>query len=244
MSIMGNLATIAENVPKVYEAGKTQGQNELWEDVTAKGTRSNCAHAFRSWDTPYIRPTYKLTPTERGGSIYMFANNPSLLKVEKEYFDLSQITGVSQTVAYNGHQATFYKCYKLVEIEDVGMQAAMYDSTYYDCVSLEKIEVIRSQEDTIYNTNTFGHCSKLAHLIVEGVIGTNIWFSYCPLTVASLKSVITHLKDYSETSSEYTYTITFKATAFEALEAEGATSPHGNTWAEYIDDLKWKLTKV
>ena len=84
--------------------------------------------------------------------------------------------------------------------------------------------------------------SKLENVVFEGVIPATISFSSCPLTVESMKSVITHLKDYSGTESEYTYTVTFKSTAFSALTAEGTTSPNGNTWAEYIDDLKWNLT--
>ena len=88
----------------------------------------------------------------------------------------------------------------------------------------------------------FTSCSRLKNIEFDGVIGRAASFSVSPLSVKSTKSIITHLKNYAGTDSEYAYTVTFKASAFETLEAEGATSPNGNTWAEYIDDLKWNLT--
>ena len=246
MSIAENLATIAENVPKVYEAGKQAENKAFWDIITLNNTRPHYGHTFRYWDVPYVRPPYKITPTARGGTLYMFANNPNLLKVEKEYFDLSQLPNQSQTNGSFGNQCIFTNCPNLVEIEDIGITAAMYDTTYYGCSKLERIEIIRVQEDTTFY-NAFSSCRALKHLTVEGVIGTNFSIAYSPLTKESMKSIITHLKDYSGTSNEYKYTVTFNPSAFSVLEAEGATAEYNGvpcTWAELIDNLKWNLVKA
>lgn len=67
-------------------------------------------------------------------------------------------------------------------------------------------------------------------------------FSYSPLTVESMKSIITALKDYSGTTSEYTYKITFSSACVTALEAEGATAEYNGeacTWTDLIENKKW-----
>jgi hypothetical protein len=56
-----------------------------------------------------------------------------------------------------------------------------------------------------------------------------------------MKSIITHLKNYSGTASEYTYSLTLTSACKTALEAEGTTSPNGNLWTEYVSDLGWNL---
>jgi hypothetical protein len=93
----------------------------------------------------------------------------------------------------------------------------------------------------------FAQDLALTNVTFEGVIGRNINFSASPLSVESMKSVITHLKDCSGTTSEYTYTVTFKSSAFSVLEAEGATAEYNGvacTWAELIDNKKWNLVKA
>ena len=62
-----------------------------------------------------------------------------------------------------------------------------------------------------------------------------------------MKNIIEHLKDYNGTTNEYKYTVTFKTSAFNVLEAEGATAEYNGTactWAELIDNLKWNLVKA
>jgi hypothetical protein len=52
------------------------------------------------------------------------------------------------------------------------------------------------------------------------------------------------LKDYSGTSNENVYTITFSTDCKTALEAEGATAEYNGqpcTWTELIAYKKWNL---
>jgi hypothetical protein len=105
-------------------------------------------------------------------------------------------------------------------------------------INLRTIEELTVAETTPFSL-TFNRCDALQNITIEGVIGRSISFPHSPLSVESMKSIITHLKDYSGTDKEYTYTLTLSSTSKTALEAEGATSPNGNTWLEYLDDIGW-----
>lgn len=87
-------------------------------------------------------------------------------------------------------------------------------------------------------TRYFNGCNSLRNITFEGEIGRSIDFSYSPLTVESMKSVITHLANYTGTDKEGTYTVTFNGACWEALEAD-STAPDGSTWKLYVDSLGW-----
>lgn len=90
----------------------------------------------------------------------------------------------------------------------------------------------------------FTNATALKNISITGTIGTNFKISWCPLSVDSIKSIITALKDYTGIS-EYNCTLTVKKSAFGTLEAEGATAEYNGvacTWAELIDNKKWNLT--
>ena len=236
-------AEMASGVNEVYEAGKKAEYDEFWDVILDNGKRSEFSSAFAYWKCEYLRPTQKV---KAGGLIsQMFRNNPLLRKVEREYFDLSNAT-TSETSSSGGNYFMFSDCPELEEIEDIGLKSAYYHTTFADCPKLKRIAVVRSTEDTMFNS-TFRRNTSLKEIEIEGVIGKNISFSFSPLTVESMKSIITHLKDYSGTTSEYTYTVTFKTSAFEELEAEGTTAEYNGTpctWAELIGFLKWNLVKA
>lgn len=229
-------------VEEVYDAGCAQAESKFWDIVQRNGERADYSHAFKLWNSEYIRPKYKVAPTS-GRVNRIFYNCKKLISVEPEYFDFSeiQVYSTTQTNMSNGNEYVFAYCYALKELPDVGLPAGCYTHTFYDCTSLKKIEVVRVEESTVFNDYAFGYCAALENITFQGIIGRSINFKWSPLTIDSLKGIITHLKDHAGTDKEYTYTVTFKTSVFEALEAEGATSPNGNTWAEYIDDLKWNL---
>ena len=70
MSISDKLTEVAENVPKVYEAGFDKGTSDLWDVIQNFGNRSYYEYAFSAWGIEFIRPKYKIVPTSR--TIYMF----------------------------------------------------------------------------------------------------------------------------------------------------------------------------
>lgn len=63
MSTANKLTTIAENVQKVYEAGKKAEYDAFWDTFQQNGNRKNYQNAFGSCFTPEIfKPKYAIVP--------------------------------------------------------------------------------------------------------------------------------------------------------------------------------------
>ena len=202
-------ATLPSAVNDVYDAG----QNDFWDCVQKNGTRVDYEYAFNHWSCEYIRPKYKVIPNNYR-SIYLFANNPRLKKVESQYFDLSNVKSDTSS-ATSGHYFTFYRCGNLEEIEDIGMPARYYSGTFRDCVKLHTIAVLRVTETTAFGTvdnYAFRNCLELQNITISGTIGTNgLSFVDCTkLSKASITSVISHLSANASGKS-----VTFSQTAVE-----------------------------
>lgn len=61
MSIADKLTTVAENVPKVYEAGKQAEYDAFWDAFQNNGNRTSYAHAFRTgWRDSIYNPKYPI----------------------------------------------------------------------------------------------------------------------------------------------------------------------------------------
>lgn len=240
MSIAEKLKTIAGNEQKVYDGGVNKGEGNIWDLITNYGNREFYEYGFKFWGGESFNPPYKITPTSR--SICMFEDTRKLKKIESAYLDLSQVTIGNGADATNNNYATFRRCSSLEEIEDIGMPAGGYYQTFGWCPKLHTVAVMRCKKEGGYSS-PFSNSPALKNITIEGKIGKSITFSYNSLlTIDSLKSIITALFDYSGTENEYTYTITLNNNCISTLETEGASSPNGNTWIEYIDDKKWNLT--
>lgn len=85
----------------------------------------------------------------------------------------------------------------------------------------------------------FAECYALKNITFEGEITLSISFADSPLTVDSVKSIITALNDYSGTST--TRTLTLKASSKEAIISEGETAPGGITWTAYAQTKGWTV---
>jgi hypothetical protein len=244
MSISEKLTTIAENQQKVYDAGADKATKEFWDVVQDRGARSDYAYAFYRWNAEYIRPYYKVVPKTYYPDMFRYCTK--LKKIESQYFDMSQYTP-QPTANTAGYYRIFHSCSELEEIEDIGMKAGGYYQTYSYCSKLKKIAVWRVTKDCALNA-PFGACSALEDITVEGTIGVSLSFQYSiNLNVASMKSIITHLYDYS-TESPATYTLTFPSNCWDRIEASGKPFDDGliddetKTWQDYVTTvLGWNV---
>lgn len=209
---------MASGVGEVFEAGKKAEYDAFWDRIQQNGNRDFYEYGFYYWDSEYIRPKHKVVTSNRSRNLCVFAYNRALKKIEKEYFDLSNYIPSNDSV--NGNYYLFYSCEALEEIEDIGIQAGGYYYAFNSCPKLKRIEVMRCREDGIY-TVPFTACYDLTDITIEGVIGTNFPIPFSPLSPASLKSIIKHLKNYSGTDKEFAYTVTFKSSAFNELMSAG-----------------------
>lgn len=90
---------------------------------------------------------------------------------------------------------------------DINFSYANSNYVFANATSLKTIKKL-IVVDTVNFTNWFAGCTALENITFEGVIGQNIDFSPCTLlTYESLMSIITHLKDFSGTSTTRTLSI-------------------------------------
>lgn len=230
MSIATDLTTIAENVPKVYEAGKQKQEEEFWDIVSRNWTRKHWGQAFRYWDCEYIHPPKQIKPTQE--CTHMFAANPSLKKIEKKYFDFSSMSLISAQDMCQG-------CPSLEVFEDVGLPAMTnYNYIFSSDRALKTIECLRFSDKTISTTNTFVLCDSLENITIEGEICISIDFQWSKLlTKSSIESIITHLSD----------TTTTDATLTLSAEAVNREFPGEGEWDLFLVENKpsvWSIYLV
>lgn len=247
--IANNNGVIAENVVKVYEKGEKVGhadENLLWFNmITGNGTRTSGTRMFNECNLDGVVFPKPISGITMAGRMFYYYRGETL--PSKESIDLSKVdVNTTSTSSDYSVNYAFVSCRKVKYIPDYNIQAPyQYLQTYANNTVLEEIELIRCNENTVWNS-TFLKDSSLTTIHFEGVIGTSISFSESPLSVESQKDAILHLKDYSGTSNEYKHTVTFNASVFSVLEAEGATAKYNGvpcTWVELIDNKKWNLVK-
>jgi hypothetical protein len=238
MSLSEKALLLKEDFDNVHEAGKKAEQRAFWEVLTDNGAKKSYWYTFceGEWTKENFKPTCNIVPTEadhmfnyhnRGGKAYDLAQHLEDLGV---VLDLSNCTLGN----YTFEQAVVSR------LPELNMAKGTFTCFVRNCKELVTIDkLIVSDAGNQNFTQTFNACSKLKNITFEGVIGRSIGFSASPLTVASMKNIISHLANYAGTDNELVYTVTFTSACKTALDAEGNTSPNGNTWTQYIVDLGW-----
>lgn len=206
MSIADKLATVAENVPKVFEAGKQAEYDHFWDAYQDNGNRTSYLYGFMGygWTDETFKPKYPLTFITNATSMFNYSS--------VEHIDCE--LGFDTYISLN---STFHKS------------------------KVKRISKFKSDHTITFPDNAFSSCTNLTDIsFVEGsVIGKSINFKDSPLTAESAKRVIAILKDYSGTTYEYKYSVTFSQSTIDLLEAEGNTAPNGDTWMNYIQSKGW-----
>ena len=130
---------------------------------------------------------------------------------------------------------TFYNASKLKKIYDMGIpQGQYYNTTFNYCSALEEIELIRCDENTVFNVNTFGNCTSLIRIGFTGTIASDINLQWCKkLDLESLVSLFSCLKNFKSDDPDnmYTKTITLSAESWALLD----TYVYENGWNDYVD---------
>ena len=79
---------------------------------------------------------------------------------------------------------------------------------FYNAKKLETIRLLSVYEITEFTTSAFLFCENLKNITFEGVIGSDVWFQYSPLTTKSIVNIVEHL---SPTASGMTLTLNTNA---------------------------------
>lgn len=222
------VSEMAEGVGEVFEVGKQAEYDAFWDALTANKIKTTFTRAFQETDFGGKRFPDGVTIENCNLMFYNYKgielpSNIDLSTVTQYYLDYQGGESLATT-------RIFAWATKLKKIYDLKLGAPIeYWGTFEYCRQLETIEMsIKTREETKFSS-VFTECHKLVDITFEGVIGKSLDIHWSPLSPASLKSIIKHLKHCYGTADEFKYTLTVKASAWNALEAEGLTD----------DDYRW-----
>lgn len=218
---------LPEKIEAVYENGKADKEREMWGYILNYGTKADLNKAFCDTGFEYIRPPYKVTPTNIQSLSQTFSYAKKLKKVEAAYFDFSK----KKRGSHHSHGLywTFSTCSSLEEVEDIGIQPDIGLYNTFSWSGIKRIAMLRVDEQTQYE-NVFQGCGKLEDITLEGVIGQNgLSFGNSPLlTHESLLNIIDCLKDFRETVIEH--------------RGVNVSMPHILTTNTLVEGVKYYLT--
>lgn len=213
--ISENVTKIAENEPRVYNAGVEDGKeavwNAFWDGYQDMGNRTNYRNAFAGmgWTPHNFKPKYDIRPTSDGAyMMFYYAQNmqgdlAQMLEDCGVELDLSQCTAWIQYLIAGSKITRLGRC----DCSNASTLGSTFSGTPLHTID----ELIVSAKTTF--SGAFNECPELQNLKISGTIGQNglnlQWST--KLSRASIESVINAL---STTTSGLT--VTFSKTAKEA----------------------------
>ena len=219
---------------KYYQCANAEWQ-KFWDEAQAHGTRGNYTFfVCDNFTSKTLNPKYDIQPiiatsmfNLNGTNKYMLLRDIPNVFPSGAKLDFSKATNLTSLFYYNDMVRTT----SATALKDVFRGANMVES-------IEK--VIFKADGSQALTRVFDNTNMLQNIVIEGVIGKSVNFQWSSrLTVESAKSIIQHLANYAGTNNAGVYTLTLSSNTWAALDAEGATSPNGNAWRDYVMDLGW-----
>ena len=215
--------------------------DRFWDAYQDCGNRSNYRGAFCSGMTPSnFYPKYDIKPNNVYHCFCMFGLNEGEKPIDfverlEECGVVLDMSGIGST----GYTFCWTSAVKRLGVLDLQTPTNLNNGFFSmsSCVSIDK--VILKDDGSQTMGNAFSENINLKNIAFEGTIGTSLQLQSSPLTVDSMKNIISHLKNYVGTDKESTQTIKFSGACWTALEDSG-TSPNGETWKSYVQsDLGW-----
>ena len=232
---------------KSYEAGKKAEHDTFWNRLQKDGSQTNYGTPTGFFNGEYygfdnFYPEHDIRPV--GATTHLFYGwNDTKRDHTGDFskrledcgivFDTSKSTDLSHAFNYN-------RIDNLPTIDCTGLTKESINVFSNSYGNRKTIQKIKTKESVTYK-NWFYNATGITNIAFEGVIGKDIDFSYSSnLSIESMKSIISCLKNYAGTDYELTYTVAFDEACWTRLE-EDSTAPDGTTWAEYVASLGWNI---
>lgn len=211
------LTTIAENIPKVFEAGKRAEYDAFWDAYQCEITDKNCDFLFagRAWTKETCVPKYDVISP--ASAYMMFSLNPAITDMR----EFKKANGEKVRFDFSGTKDMTYCFYRtnITYIETVDCTTSTNLGHMFNLSpALETVELLKLKADGKNTLSSTFLCSGLKNITIEGTIGYNgTNFSSPLLTRSSIASIIGAL---SETTDGYKLTLKKAAVvdAFESVE--------------------------
>lgn len=231
-----NYSDVAARVEQAYEAGR----RNAWGFIQGYGERTAYDYGFYRLDLTDFYPMFDIKPT-----LATFLFRDSEQHTPEPYDLVERLEECGVTIDLSNCTSVTYCFYKsaFTHLPVLDFRNAGDTTKNLGCGGeyTRKIDKIILTEDGQPLSDYFSYAYSLEEVEIEGSIaGGSLNIKNSPkLTLDSLKSILTALKDYSGTTNEYSYTVTLRSENWAVLEADGATAPNGMTWVEYISAKGW-----
>lgn len=206
MSVAEKLTAVAENIPKVYEAGQQSEYDRFWDAFQYHGNTNYYAYAFAGygWQDKNFKPKYDIKPAVARG---MFRET-RIIDLKKclescgAELDLSGATTVADLLCYCGYLTTVPK----INISSAGSSTGQL---FASSAKLQTIEELTISETVTFVNSSFSGCTALTRLILAGTLATNgldlHWSTL--LDRESLLSILNVLQDKSSAGGTWAVTL-------------------------------------
>ena len=210
MTVAEKLTKIAENEPKVYNAGKQEYYDKFWNAFQYGGRRTMYNYAFiqGGWTTELLKPKYTVKAQQAN---YMFYANPiPNLDLSDPIYDFSKCILFSQWICNS----------LIVKVPKIDA-SKVSQGCYYMFNNATKLEtivelVLPATTAMTYGQatrNTFQNCTSLKNITITGTIantGFDLHWS-TNLTIESLTSILTALSKDSSIAAGKSITLPLAA---------------------------------
>lgn len=235
MSIAEKLTTVAENVPKVYEAGKKSEYDDFWDSYQNNGKRTNYSYAFggEGWKNKTFKPKYPITVVN-GKYAFSMAYMDDW---ENVVLDTSNMTDASFMFQ------SFYG--SNLPVIDMCKLSSSYTTQYMfgTSVTLVTIEKLIVSESTPYHSAMFTGTKNLQNVIFEGTIAKS-GLDLSPCTKLSGESIVSVIEALSGTKSGLTVTLSQTAVDNMAFPITGNNGTY-NSWTDLEQSkTNWTISLV
>lgn len=247
----GEVAGIHKGYSDGYDAGVIQGKetgmkdayDAFWDAFQRKGRLDHYGSAFggAGWTETTFCPKYDLNKISNASNMFNGFNSAS----SQDYNLRQGLERMGIAWDMSGAKANHMNMFtnaKISEVPVLDFTGCTTISTLFQSSGVHTVEKMIVKADNKYS-NTFQGASKLGNVVFEGVIGNSINLQWCPLSYASIVSVMAALS--IETGG---MTATFKASAvnaaFETAEGKNDGS-ESEVWLNLIaTKSNWTVSLV
>jgi hypothetical protein len=204
MSVAEKLSTVAENVPKVFEAGKDAEHKAFW-DKYLSSPYWVYRFAGEGWNDATFRPNQDIVVSGNATGMFRATNIKNLkqcLESRGVVLDLSQVTNANTLFGYTTALTTLPK----LDFSSLNTESPYI---FFEDKALETIEEIKVSENYVPVNSHFTRCTALTHMIMTGTLANNglnlLWST--KLDRESLLSIIGILQDKTSVGGTWTVTL-------------------------------------
>lgn len=230
----------------VYDKGRNDERSDFWGNHQSNKINGNYEYAYSGncWNAKNFNPEHSMNVKSADGMFFrnQFRNAKPENLIDLRKYDIS----FSECTSFS-NMCSFAYGIEAIGVVDTRRNFSLQNIFNY-AINLHTVEKVILMEASQSYTNPFVRCDSLENIRFEGKILATISFSSSPLTVESMKSVISCLANYKGTTSEGTHLIKFRSDCWEALEASGTPYEDGLTddetmsWQAYVTGvLGWNV---